>query len=147
MSDQPHQTQGYINPQNPTTHKPSETKPSSQQSPFNTSVATRGPHDQPDAQPTPSSLGAGSTKPDNPNVPDADDLDGEQMRATGEGEIMEKQWNKTGMGEQGSLTSDLDRQKEEQRGKREAVMQSRSEGVDVDGALGQSGGPATVEGR
>ena len=78
---------------------------------------------------------------------EADDLDGEQMRAPGEGEVMAAQWNKTGMGEQKSLTSDLDRMKAEQSGQRSEVQQSRREDVDVDGALGQTGGPATVEGR
>jgi len=68
-----------------------------------------------------------------------EDLEGEQMRAAGEGEVMEAQIGKRekgGWGEEGSLTSDLDRKKEEQREKREAVKAEREEGMDVDGGSG-----------
>jgi len=67
-----------------------------------------------------------------------DDLEGDQMRAAGEGDVMRAQIGKenAGWGEEGSLTSDLDRKKEEQREKREAVKAERQEGGDVDGGSG-----------
>jgi len=60
------------------------------------------------------------------------------MRAAGEGDVMQAQFDKkdAGWGEEGSLTSDLDRKKEEQKGKREAMKAQREEGVDVDGGSG-----------
>ena len=70
--------------------------------------------------------------------PQQEDLDGEQMRAPGEGEVMDSQLNKknAGWGEQGSLTSDLDRQKAEQKGAREEVQDARRAGGNVDGGAG-----------
>jgi len=55
--------------------------------------------------------------------PQNEDLEGEQMRTLGEGYVMDAQLNKknAGWGEQGSLTSDLDRQKAEQEDAREAI--------------------------
>jgi hypothetical protein len=99
------------------------------------------------ADPTPSALGQGSSgsKPDNPNVPDAD-LDGEQMRAPGDGEIYEAQFGKTGTAEEKEMGTDLDKKKAEQQEKRDAIKASRQHGVDVDGAAGSSSGPAAVEG-
>ena len=77
------------------------------------------------ADPTPSSLGQGSSGPqqDNPNVPDAD-LDGEQMRAPGEGEIYKAQFGKTGTAEEKQIGSDLDKKKAEQQEKRDAIKAS-----------------------
>jgi hypothetical protein len=67
--------------------------------------------------------------------PQQGDLDGEQMRAPGEGEVMDAQFEKknAGWGEQGSLTSDLDRQKAEQKGAREGIKEERRAGGNVDG--------------
>jgi chromosome condensin MukBEF MukE localization factor len=61
--------------------------------------------------------------------PQNEDLEGEQMRAEGEGEIMDAQFDKknAGWGEQGSLTSDLDRQRAEQKG-RGRIFRLRREG-------------------
>jgi len=73
--------------------------------------------------------------------------DAEQMAAPGEGEIAAAQDKKTGFGEQKDLASDLDRKKAEQAGAREQVKDMRSSGTDVGGDLGQTGGPAVVEGR
>ena len=69
------------------------------------------------------------------------------MRAPGEGEVYEKQFNKTGFGEQQDLASDLDRKKQEQAGAREEIKEQRQQGVDVGGALGDRVAPAGVEGR
>lgn len=70
--------------------------------------------------------------------PQNEDLDGEQMRAAGEGEVMNAQFDKknAGWGEENSLTSDLDRQKAEQKGRREDVKEARRGGGDVDGGAG-----------
>jgi hypothetical protein len=70
--------------------------------------------------------------------PQNEDLEGEQMRAPGEGDIMNAQFDKknAGWGEQGSLTSDLDRQKAEQQGAREEVKAARSQGTNVDEGAG-----------
>jgi len=67
-----------------------------------------------------------------------ENLDGEQMRAPGEGEVMDAQLNKdqAGWGEEESLTSDLDRKKQEQKGAREDIKQERQEGQNVDGGAG-----------
>jgi len=70
--------------------------------------------------------------------PQQEDLDGEQMRAPGEGEVMQAQFDKknAGWGEEGSYTSDLDRQKAEQKGRREDIKAARSEGANIDGGAG-----------
>ena len=70
--------------------------------------------------------------------PQNEDLDGDQMRAVGEGEVMNAQIEKgkAGWGEEGSLTGDLDRMKNEQRGKREEVKEARREGRNIDGGAG-----------
>ncbi|KAI9858528.1 MAG: hypothetical protein M1824_004264 [Vezdaea acicularis] len=107
---------------------------------------TLGPDSNSDAKPTPSALGSGSDKPDKPDLGDpADDLDGEQMRAPGEGDVMRAQQSKTGMGEQEEIGGDLDRKKIEQQGKRQSIQDQRQHGVDVDGDTNRSG-PAAVEG-
>jgi len=61
------------------------------------------------------------------------------MRAAGEGEVMHAQLDKknAGWGEEGSLTSDLDRKKEEQKEKREEIKAEREEGANVDGGSGR----------
>lgn len=70
--------------------------------------------------------------------PQNEDLEGEQMRAPGEGDVMNAQFNKknAGWGEQNSLTSDLDRKKAEQTEAREETKSSREHGEDVDGGAG-----------
>ena len=76
----------------------------------------------------------------NSNIgPQQGDLDGEQMRHQGEGEVMDAQFDKknAGWGEQNSLTSDLDRQKAEQKGAREEIQGERSTGRKVDGGAGE----------
>lgn len=70
--------------------------------------------------------------------PQKEDLDGEQMGATGEGDVMNAQFDKknAGWGEQDSMTSDLDRQKAEQKGAREEIQAKRRGGSNVDGGAG-----------
>lgn len=70
--------------------------------------------------------------------PQQEDLDGEQMRSSGEGEVMDAQFDKknAGWGEQDSMTGDLDRQKAEQKGAREQAKQDRQDGANVDGGAG-----------
>jgi len=78
--------------------------------------------------------------------PVADNLDGEQMRAAGEGEIANAQTRKEGFGEQQDLASDLDRKKREQASARETIKAERAQAVDVGGVLGNKVSPATQEG-
>lgn len=70
--------------------------------------------------------------------PQREDLDGEQMATLGEGDVMQAQLDKknAGWGEEGSYTSDLDRQKAEQKQAREEIKEKRMEGVSVDGGAG-----------
>lgn len=71
------------------------------------------------------------------------DLDGEQMRAPGEGDVTRAVNEKPGAtGEQPDLASDLDAKKAEQAPLRAAVDQQKKHDVDVGGILGQRGGPA-----
>ncbi|MCJ1378371.1 hypothetical protein MMC17_001469 [Xylographa soralifera] len=116
----------------------------------------RGPGDIPvpsthDDGATPSSLGIGARDASGDkgeNIgPGASNLDGEQMRAPGEGDIYHQQFGKSGFGEQDDLAGDLDRKKAEQAGAREEVKSERKEDVDVGGALGNRVGPSVVEGR
>ncbi len=65
------------------------------------------------------------------------DLEGEQMRAPGEGDIASAQDNKHGFGEQGDLASDLDRKKDEQATIKESRGSAQGQGgVDVGAAIG-----------
>ncbi|KAI1762069.1 hypothetical protein GGR53DRAFT_468674 [Hypoxylon sp. FL1150] len=57
------------------------------------------------------------------------ELEGEQMRAPGEGDVASAVERKPGAsGEQPDLASDLDRKKEEQAAKREAIKEDRKHG-------------------
>lgn len=71
----------------------------------------------------------------------SDELDGEQMRASGEGEVYNAQLNKTGFGEQGDLAAGLDRKREEQdRIKEERYgVSENGNSVDVEGVVGREG--------
>ncbi|KAI9819619.1 MAG: hypothetical protein M1827_007069 [Pycnora praestabilis] len=157
--EQPNLDTAYETAGNPAEQTPSEQHTAAATAHTNTAkTTTRSPNDVsiPRTQggiedATPSALGAGGhgeeDRPQREVGTTDSELEGEQMRAPGEGEIMAMQGKKTGMGEQKSLTSDLDRKKEEQAPERERIMGERKQGVDVDGALGDRGGPATVEGR
>ncbi len=70
--------------------------------------------------------------------PQQEDLDNEKMGPPGEGAVMNAQLSKknAGWGEEGSFTSDLDRQKAEQQFAREDIKASRKCGVNVDGGAG-----------
>ncbi|KAL8936788.1 MAG: hypothetical protein Q9211_004015 [Gyalolechia sp. 1 TL-2023] len=101
------------------------------------------------AGPTPSSLGYGVRD----NSQDAGEsmgeavssLNGEQMRAPGEGEVASAQDNKHGFGEQADLTAGLDRKKEEQQKRLDERYDGGSSGkggpggVDVQSAIGGGG--------
>ena len=119
-----------------TTWGPDDVKDSSSAAPGtsvgSTTAAGHGQH--------PRDLGddSNATMPGSKVGPQNEDLEGEQMRATGEGEIMDAQFDKknAGWGEQGSFTSDLDRQKAEQKGAREEIKEARRGGASVDGGAG-----------
>ncbi|CZR68391.1 uncharacterized protein PAC_18290 [Phialocephala subalpina] len=119
-----------------TTFGPNDTKPSSTATP-GTSVgsataAGHGDHPQDNADDSNATLPGSKTGPQN------EDLEAEQMRAPGEGDVMDAQFNKkdAGWGDQGSLTSDLDRQKVEQKQAREGIKAARQKGANVDGGAG-----------
>ncbi len=69
------------------------------------------------------------------------DLEGEQMRVAGEGDIASAQDNKHGFGEQESLTAGLDRKREEQDRLKHGSTggEGSDRGVDVQGAIGGRG--------
>ncbi|KAK0107434.1 hypothetical protein ONS96_003251 [Cadophora gregata f. sp. sojae] len=119
-----------------TTFGPSDSKSSSTATPATSvgsaTAAGHGDHPQDNADDSNATLSSSKIGPQQ------EDLDGEQMRAPGEGEVMNAQFNKknAGWGEEGSLTSDLDRQKEEQKGAREEIKAARREGESVDGGAG-----------
>lgn len=153
---QPKLDQAYDTPGNPTDHTPQEKSKASANATTNSSTKSEkrdpGDIDIPsthDHGAEASSLGYGArdASGDKPTGEVGSELDGEQMRAPGEGDIMQKQFEKSGFGEQEDLASDLDRKKEEQAGAREEIKSQRRENVDVGGALGQRTGPAVVEGR
>jgi len=153
---QPPLDQAYHTASNPTSKTPSE-QHSSSTTRSGPSTETRQPNDIPipsthAEEPTPSALGYSGSGPDKGEAMGAaaDVQDGEQMRMPGEGQVYEAQLAKGkvgAFGEEKSLTSDLERKKEQQRGEREEVVAERKKEVDVGGALGQRGGVATVEGR
>jgi len=119
-----------------TTFGPDDVKPQSEATPA-TSVgsATAAGHGQ---HPQDNADDSSVTMPNSKIGPQKDDLEGGQMAAAGEGDIMDAQINKSdaGWGEQGSLTSDLDRKKAEQRDAREETKAARSHGASVDGGAG-----------
>lgn len=119
-----------------TTYGPKDTKPSSTATPAmsvgSATAAGHGDHPKDNAD------DSNATLPNSRVGPQQEDLDGEQMRAPGEGEVMDAQFDKrnAGWGEQNSLTSDLDRQKAEQKGAREEIQAQRNGGANVDGGAG-----------
>jgi hypothetical protein len=70
--------------------------------------------------------------------PQQEDLEGEQIRTAGEGQVMDAQFNKqnAGWGEQNSLASDLDRKKVEQQGARDEIQDERRHGRNVERVVG-----------
>lgn len=70
--------------------------------------------------------------------PQQEDLEGEQMRMAGEGQVMDAQFNKqnAGWGEQDSLTSDLNRKKAGQQSAGDEIQAKRHHGSNVDGGAG-----------
>jgi len=119
-----------------TTWGPNDTNPSSTATPgMSVGSATamgHGDHPRDNADDSNASL------PNSKLGPQNEDLEGEQMRAAGEGEVMDAQLDKkdAGWGEQGSLTSDLDKQKAEQKKARDGIKAARQDGVNVDGGAG-----------
>ncbi|KAF2831070.1 hypothetical protein CC86DRAFT_442925 [Ophiobolus disseminans] len=74
------------------------------------------------------------------------ELDGQQMAASGEGDVAaavaKGGKGQGGGGAQPDLASDLDRKKAEQADARNAIKQSKGDGFAAGGAAGQTGGPA-----
>ncbi|KAI9783885.1 MAG: hypothetical protein M1816_001137 [Peltula sp. TS41687] len=150
QTSQPAVDDAYTTPGNPVSHTPSESKQAEQQqsSHSNAKSFTRRPGDQEGIEPKPPAMAAGSSHPPGDEEAEpADALDGEQTRPPGEGEVARAQAHKTGTGEEPSLTSDLDRKKQEQSGLREEIKEERKKATMQGGDLGQQGGPATVPGH
>jgi len=122
---------------------PNDTKDSSTATPEmsvgSTTAAGHGDHPQDNAD------DGNATLPNSKIGPQNEDLEGEQMRAPGEGDVMRAQFDKknAGWGEQNSLTGGLDRQKAEQEEARESIKAQRAAGAGVDGG---SGGTCDNEG-
>jgi hypothetical protein len=119
-----------------TTFDPNDVNPSSDATPeMSVGSATAAGHGQ-----HPRDLGddSNATMPNSKVGLQNEDFEGEQMRAAGEGDVMNAQFNKkqAGWGEQDSFTSDLDRKKAEQKGAREEVQAARQQGANVDGGAG-----------
>jgi len=95
-------------------------------------AAGHGQHPRDNADDSNASLPGSKVGPQN------EDLEGEQMSAAGEGDVMKAQFDKkgAGWGEQESLTSDLGRKKAEQAGAREEIQNKREMGTNVDGGAG-----------
>lgn len=117
----------------------------------------RSPTHGSDREPVPTSLGRGvhGAPPGEEakgltaeDVGAHNELDGEQMRASGEGDVAAAVDAKRGAtGAQPDLASDLDRKKAQQAPMREHVKEQRAQEVDVGGVLGQRGGPANPVGK
>lgn len=151
---QPPLNTAYNHPSNPASQNPSEAKFSTSTSASfqrsDPTAETRKPNDLPvssssgDNDATPSSLGYG-VRDDSGDRGDelgnpASTIEGEQMRAAGEGEIYNAQREKTGFGEQGDLAAGLDRKREEQDRIKEERGQEGGEGeLDVEAALSGRG--------
>jgi len=119
-----------------TTFGPNDTNPSSTATPgMSVGSATAMGHGD---HPRDNADDSNATLPGSKVGPQNEDLEGEQMRAASEGDVMNAQFEKknAGWGEQDSLTSDLDRQKAEQKGAREEVQNARKAGANVDGGAG-----------
>ena len=73
--------------------------------------------------------------------PPVSNVEGEQMRAAGDGDIASAQDNKTGFGEQESLTAGLDRKRAEQDRLKSGSTggEGSDRGVDVASAVGGAG--------
>lgn len=97
-----------------------------------TTAAGHGDHPQDNADDSNATLPGSKVGPQN------EDLNGEQMRAPGEGEVFRAQLDKknAGWGEQDSMTDSLDRQKAEQKEARENIKAQRAAGESVDGGAG-----------
>ncbi|KAI0109913.1 hypothetical protein F4814DRAFT_424921 [Daldinia grandis] len=136
---QPPKDAAYETQGNPVTSNPSE-RHSAQHHTYGKPVDERSPSSQPSSlgDAVPSSLGygihgapAGEEKygRTHEQVGRNQELDGDQMRAPGEGDVASVVERKPGAsGSQPDLASDLDRKKQEQASKREAVKEDRRQG-------------------
>ncbi|KAL8825247.1 MAG: hypothetical protein Q9191_004528 [Dirinaria sp. TL-2023a] len=144
---QPPLDTAYQHPSNPTTKEPQEQyesqSTSASQRRTGAKLDGRSAGDVP-TEATPSSLAKGGHgERDDPNILGSDptsSLEGEQMRAPGEGDIARANENVTGFGEQPDLAADMDRKRAEQdqikEDRRADGRREEDRGVDVQGALG-----------
>ncbi|PQE08075.1 hypothetical protein CJF31_00008164 [Rutstroemia sp. NJR-2017a BVV2] len=120
-----------------TTFGANDAKPSSEAKPANTvgSATAMGHGDHPKDNADDSNAELSGSK----YGVQKEDLEGEQMAVYAEGHAMHAQLDKknAGWGEEGSFTSDLDRQKAEQKEARENIKAQREQGVNIDGGNGR----------
>ncbi|KAK8229551.1 hypothetical protein HDK77DRAFT_76445 [Phyllosticta capitalensis] len=166
QQQQPPTSAAYAQPSNPVSRNPAESASSTSSTTASANAPTTAHRTAPSASSggddgVPSALGRGvhGTSADadaEARVPagqqkQRDDVDAdEQMAPPGEGAVADAvaggRGGKTGAQGAGgglSMESDLERKKAEQAPLREAVKEERARGVDVGGALGQTGGHAT----
>jgi len=119
-----------------TTFGPNDTNPPSEATPAmsvgSATAAGHGDHPQDNADDSRTTMSSSKIGPPK------EDLDGEQMATLAEGKVMDAQLNKenAGWGEEGSYTSNLDRQKAEQKDAREEIKSARRSGQSLDGGAG-----------
>ncbi|KAH7086700.1 hypothetical protein FB567DRAFT_49318 [Paraphoma chrysanthemicola] len=162
---QPTQNQAYTTPGNPADTNPSEQKQASFNAADNSAstdqrIPTKQATDEQGLRNAKYGEGAGIhgapageeakglTEED---VGRHNELNGEQMRASGEGDVAAAV-AKGGKGQGGGgaepdLASDLDRKKAEQADARNAIKQSKGDSFAAGGAAGQTGGPANPVGQ
>jgi hypothetical protein len=118
-----------------TTFRSNRTRPSSTATAFTEGSATAAGHgDHPRDNVDDSKV----TMPRTRVGPQNEDLEGVKMAPPGDGKVMDAQFSKknAGWGEEGSLTSHLERQKAEQQDAREQIRSERMSGTNVDGGAG-----------
>ncbi|KAL2037256.1 hypothetical protein N7G274_009945 [Stereocaulon virgatum] len=149
-ASQPNLDTAYEHPSNPAQSSSEQAASQSKGASLQRSdptLARRKPNDQineggnDESEATPSSLGYGARDAsgdagESMGEP-VSSLEGEQMRAPGDGDVAVAQAKKHGSGEQGDLAADLDRKKADQaRIKEKRGTGGGSGGVDIEGAVG-----------
>ncbi|KAF2118583.1 hypothetical protein BDV96DRAFT_611254 [Lophiotrema nucula] len=158
-ASQPTQSTVYSTPGNAASKDPSEKKASAMRSlddsePVDQRIPQKQTSDQKEG--TASSLGRGihgaPTGEESKGLTEEDvgrhtELDGQQMAASGEGDVADAvagRGNAMSSGQAPDMASDLDRKKAEQQGARDAMKAERKSNAGIGGDLGQSGGPAST---
>ncbi|KAL9100142.1 MAG: hypothetical protein Q9163_004443 [Psora crenata] len=144
---QPNLNEAYEQPSNPAQsdweHNSSTTVAASQQRSAPASETRRDNDKDRDAVPTALAYGERDSRNDAGDSmgPPVSDLEGEQLRPAGEGDVAKTQERKHGFGEEADMASGLDRKKAEQARIKDARRQDGGDGgVDVGEVLGGKAG-------